>query len=63
MELPSDLETDLAVAFLIEKRHSDRLRLRDAKHLIERITGLIEAADLGKTEYAAARPASPDTPQ
>lgn len=37
MDIVNDLGSDLAIAFLVEKRHSRKIALRDALALIERI--------------------------
>lgn len=37
MDLVNDLGSDLAIAFLVEKRHERKIALREAFALIERI--------------------------
>lgn len=37
MDIVNDLGSDLAIAFLVEKRHERKIALRDALALIERI--------------------------
>lgn len=41
MDLIDEIGSDLAVAFLIEKRHSQKIESRDAIDLINRIQGLL----------------------
>jgi hypothetical protein len=45
MELINDLGTDLAVAFLIEKRYQQRLDSEEALELISRVRDLLESAE------------------
>lgn len=41
MDLIDEIGSDLAVAFLIEKRHSQKIESREAIDLINRIQGLL----------------------
>ncbi|MBX3296588.1 MAG: hypothetical protein KF762_12860 [Acidobacteria bacterium] len=41
MDLIDEIGSDLAVAFLIEKRHSHKIESREAIDLINRIQGLL----------------------
>ena len=45
MELINDLGTDLAVAFLVEKRYQQKLDVEEARELISRIRDLLESAE------------------
>ena len=45
MELINDLGTDLAVAFLVEKRYQQKLDSEEALALISRVTELLESSD------------------
>lgn len=45
MELINDLGTDLAVAFLIEKRYRQKLDSEEALALISRVTELLESSE------------------
>jgi hypothetical protein len=45
MELINDLGTDLAVAFLVEKRYQQKLDVEEARELIGRIRDLLESAE------------------
>jgi hypothetical protein len=45
MELITDLGTDLAVAFLVEKRYQQKLDVEEARELIGRIRDLLESAE------------------
>ena len=45
MELINDLGTDLAVAFLIEKRYQQKLDSEEAVALISRVTELLESSE------------------
>jgi len=45
MELINDLGTDLAVAFLVEKRYQQKLDVEEALELISRVRDLLESAE------------------
>ena len=45
MELINDLGTDLAVAFLVEKRCQQKLDVEEARELISRVRDLLESAE------------------
>jgi len=45
MELINDLGTDLAVAFLVEKRYQQKLDVEEARELISRVRDLLESAE------------------
>ena len=45
MELINDLGTDLAVAFLVEKRYQQKLDSEEALALISRVRDLLESAE------------------
>lgn len=45
MELINDLGTDLAVAFLVEKRYQQKLDFEEALALIGRVRELLESAE------------------
>lgn len=45
MELINDLGTDLAVAFLVEKRYQQKLDSEEALALISRVTELLESSE------------------
>ena len=42
MNLITDLESDLATAFIIEKKHSQKLDMRAAVSLIDRVTAELQ---------------------
>jgi hypothetical protein len=44
MDLIDEIGSDLAVAFLIEKRHSQKIESREAIDLINRIQGLLSGS-------------------
>ena len=44
MDLINDLGTDLALAFIVEKRFGKRIASEDAAKLIDRIRRLLEAS-------------------
>ena len=48
MNLISDLESDLATAFIIEKKHVQKLALRDAVILIDRVTAELQSSSYDK---------------
>lgn len=45
MELRDELENDLALAMLIERRHARKIGSEQARDLIERIKNALSAAD------------------
>lgn len=45
MDLINDLGTDLALAFLVEKRYRQKLDSEEALALISRVRDLLEAAE------------------
>ena len=45
MELINDLGTDLAVAFLVEKRYEQKLDVEEALALISRVRDLLESSE------------------
>ena len=45
MELINDLGTDLAVAFLVEKRYQQKLDSEEALALISRVRDLLESSE------------------
>ena len=45
MELINDLGTDLAVAFLVEKRYRQKLDTEEALELISRVRDLLESTE------------------
>ena len=45
MELINDLGTDLAVAFLVEKRYREKLDSEEAVALISRVRNLLESSE------------------
>ena len=53
MELINDLGTDLAVAFLVEKRYREKLDSEEAVALISRVRNLLESSEeLDRTDSA-----------
>lgn len=44
MDLINELGTDLAVAFLVEKRYRQKIDSEEALELISRVTDLLESA-------------------
>lgn len=50
MDLINDLGNDLAVAFLIDKKHRQKLDSRDAVDLIDRIRAALNGAAKGGPE-------------
>ena len=48
-KLRDELETDLALAMLIERRHSTKIGSRQAQDLIEKIKSVLGAGDGEKT--------------
>ena len=51
MELINDLGTDLAVAFLVEKRYQQKLDSEEALALISRVRDLLESAENAENEH------------
>ena len=45
MELINDLGTDLAVAFIVERRYQQKLDSEEAVALISRVRDLLESSD------------------
>ncbi|HKP71162.1 MAG TPA: hypothetical protein VJV05_17880 [Pyrinomonadaceae bacterium] len=45
MELINDLGTDLAVAFLVERRYQQKLDSEEARALISRVKDLLESSE------------------
>lgn len=54
MDLINDLGNDLAVAFLIDKKHRQKLDSRDAVDLIDRIRAALNGTAKGGPENARA---------
>ena len=54
MNLISDLETDLAFAFLVEKRHRQKIDGRRALELIGRVKNLLETTGDRQTRHELA---------
>jgi hypothetical protein len=58
MDLISDLGTDLALAFLVEKRFGKKIESEDAARLIDRIRSLLESESTDRLSNRA--PAGPE---
>lgn len=56
MDLLNDLGNDLAVAFLIEKKHRQKLDSRGAVDLIDRIRAALNSTPQGEPEKGFAEP-------
>lgn len=56
MNLISDLESELAMAVLLEKRHSDKINSKDLLPLIKRLNDALESVS---TKFDADKTASP----
>ena len=52
MDLIDDLGNDLAFAFLVERKHSNRLDSREALDLIGRVKTVLQPISVGSTEPA-----------
>lgn len=54
MNLISDLGTDLAVAFFVEKRHRQKIESKDVPAFIEKIEAVLESEAVDQAKPAAA---------
>lgn len=51
MNLLNELENDLALAFLVEKKHTAKIDSRDARALIAKVTKVLQTVSF-KKEFA-----------
>ena len=62
MNLISDLETELAYAVLIEKKHSEKISSEEMLRLMKRLNDALESVsekiEIAKAIHASAKPAN-----
>lgn len=56
MELRDEIENDLALAMLIEKRHAVKVGSKEARNLIEKIKNVLSSAAFEETADPPAQP-------